>query len=132
MKVYNPLLKFHFYNPRSLNIIFVAVFLISSACSVQAAYSAQVTLAWDANTDPNIDGYKIYYGTFSRNYDVSLDVGNFTSCTLADMEEGETYYFAATAYDIQGNESPFSEEIVFPNSHPSMTMPWIPLLLFGG
>jgi len=110
-----------------LNIIFVAVFLLSFACSVQAVYSAQVTLAWNANTDPNIAGYKIYYGTSSRNYDVSLDVGNFTSCTIADMEEGETYYFAATAYDIQGNESSFSEEVVFPN--PPRAMPWIPLLL---
>jgi len=115
VKVYNSLLKFHFYNPRPLNIIFVAVFLISFACSVQAAYSAQVTLAWNANTDPNIAGYKIYYGTSSRNYDVSVDLGNFTSCTISDMEEGKTYYFAATAYDIQGNESSFSEEVVFPN-----------------
>jgi len=93
----------------------VAVFLLSFACSVQAVYSAQVTLAWNANTDPNIAGYKIYYGTSSRNYDVSLDLGNFTSCTIADMEEGKSYYFAATAYDIQGNESSFSEEVVFPN-----------------
>ena len=91
MKVYKSLLKFNFYNPRSLNIIFVTVFLLSFACSVQAVYSAQVTLAWDASIDPNIDGYKIYYGTSSRNYDVSVDLGNFTSCTIADMEEGKTY-----------------------------------------
>ena len=27
--------------------------------------------------------------------------------------EGQTYYFAATAYDIDGNESEFSEELIY-------------------
>jgi len=32
------------------------------------AYSADVTLAWDANDEPDLDGYKIHYGTSSGNY----------------------------------------------------------------
>jgi len=73
--------------------------------------AAQVTLEWDPNSEPDLAGYKIYYGTSSENYDMSVDVGNWTSCTIAGFEEGATYYFAATAYDAYGNESDFSEEV---------------------
>jgi hypothetical protein len=46
---------------------------------------------------------------------VTLDVGNWTSVTIADLEDGETYYFAVTAYDLEDNESGYSNE-VFLNS----------------
>jgi hypothetical protein len=77
------------------------------------AYSADVTLAWDANTEPDLDGYKLYYGTSSRNYTTSVDVGTTTEYTLTGLTEGITYYFAATAYDTLDNESGYSTEIVY-------------------
>jgi hypothetical protein len=46
-----------------------------------------------------------------------LDVGNYTSCTIADLDENETYYFAVTAYSTEGEESDFSNEVS--NSSPS-------------
>ncbi|MGD8523304.1 MAG: fibronectin type III domain-containing protein [Desulfobacterales bacterium] len=76
------------------------------------AYSADVSLAWDANSEPDLDGYKVYYGTSSRNYTASVDVGNTTEYTLTGLTEGTTYYFAATAYDTLNNESSYSAEIV--------------------
>ena len=33
-----------------------------------AGDAAQVTVGWDPNTEPDIAGYKVYYGTVSRNY----------------------------------------------------------------
>jgi len=75
------------------------------------AYAAQATLAWDPNPEPDLAGYKVYYGTSSRIYDAVVDVGNWTHCTLDGLEEGKTYYLAATAYDTHGNESDFSEEV---------------------
>jgi hypothetical protein len=53
----------------------------------------------------------IYYGTSSRDYDVSLDVGNWTSTTIAGFYDSETYYFDVTAYSIYGEESDFSNEV---------------------
>jgi len=53
----------------------------------------------------------VYYGTSSGDYDVSLDVGNWTSVTIAGLDGSETYYFAATAYSIYGEESDFSNEV---------------------
>jgi hypothetical protein len=74
-------------------------------------HAAQVTLAWDASLGP-VAGYKVYYGTTSDNYDYSVNVGNFTSCTISGIQEGATYYFATTAHNDIG-ESDYSEEIAY-------------------
>ena len=73
--------------------------------------TVQVTLAWDANTEPNLAGYKIYYGTASGAYTVTIDVGNITTCTITGLQPGATYYFAATAYDSSAAQSTFSNEV---------------------
>ena len=83
------------------------------------SHAAQVTLEWDAVNHPLLGGYMVYYGTYSGDYYVSLDVGNWTSCTIADLEENETYYFAVTAYSTEGEESDFSNEVSNSNSNSS-------------
>ncbi len=77
------------------------------------AYSAQVTLAWDANTESDLAGYKIYYGNSSGNYGSNVDVANQTSYTISNLVDGNTYFIAATAYDINGNESSYSNEVSY-------------------
>ena len=109
VKGYNLLFKFHSDNLRPLNIIIVWAFLFSFLYSVEAVYSAQVTLEWRASSG-DVAGYNVYQGTSSRDYDVTLDVGNWTSVTIADLEDGEAYYFSVTAYDTDGNESGYSNE----------------------
>jgi hypothetical protein len=81
--------------------------------TLHAAGAAQVTLAWDPNTEPGITGYKIYWGPASGNYTSSKDVGNNTSATITGLDEGKTYYFAATAYNGDGIESGFSSQITY-------------------
>ena len=51
--------------------------------------SAEVTLAWDPHTEPDLTGYKIYYGSSSGNYASSVDTGNRTSYTLSSLEDGK-------------------------------------------
>jgi hypothetical protein len=65
------------------------------------------------NNEPNVTGYKVYYGTASRNYDWFIDVGNVTQITITDLPNGATYYFAATAYDNSNPpiESTYSDEV---------------------
>ena len=92
------------------------------------AYSFQITLAWDPNADLDIAGYKIYYGTIRRNYTFKVDVGKYESVTISSLVPGKTYYFAVTAYDLNGNESDFSDEISY-SGLAQKSMPWIPLLL---
>jgi len=85
---------------------FLAGFFIASRL-----FPAEATVSWDANTEKDLNGYKIYYGTNSGNYDNEIDVGNDTSYTVANLDSNTTYYFAVTAYDFSGNESRFSEEV---------------------
>src|SRR5207245_4056599 len=86
--------------------------VIAATCSLAPALSsaAQVTLAWDPNTETDLAGYKLYYGTSSGSYPSSVDVGNLTSYTLSGLLEGQIYYFSATAYDLNVSESGFSNE----------------------
>jgi chitinase len=75
------------------------------------AVAVQVTLAWDPNTEPITAGYKIHYGIESQSFSVHIDVAKATSYTVTGLTAGQTYYFAATAYDASGNESAYSNVV---------------------
>jgi hypothetical protein len=91
--------------PRGLFLLFCAFFTPS------VVHAAEVNLAWDPNVEPDVAGYKVYYGLGSRNYDHVMDVGNFTSCVVTGLDQGRTYYFAATAVNTANIESDFSNEV---------------------
>ncbi len=95
----------------SLRISILIISALSFFFSVSYGYAAQGTLTWDANQETNLAGYKVYYGAESRVYDHSIDVGNQTTYALTNLTDGQTYYFAATAYDSAGNESDYSVEL---------------------
>jgi hypothetical protein len=90
-----------------LFVIFTIYFL-----QLPTAFAATATLAWDANTESGVEGYIMYYGTTSPNYQHNVDVGNTTGCTISGLEPGQVYYFAVTAYNATG-ESGFSEEVSY-------------------
>ncbi len=71
----------------------------------------QIGLTWLPNTEPDLAGYRVYYGTVSGYYPNVIDVGNHTSVTVSNLELGVRYYFVVTAYDRAGNESLPSEEV---------------------
>ena len=98
--------------------------LLGAFISVSAfAVEKNITLAWDPNKEPDLAGYTIY-ATRSAEIvyearDVSewvFDVGVMPSPQVeivVDMNEGETVYFVATAFDTAGNESKFSNKVFF-------------------
>ena len=88
-----------------------AALLLVFFCSVRIVNAGRITLEWDPVTHPDLAGYMVYYGTYSGDYDDSVDVGNWTSVTFAELEEDETYYFAVTAYSVYGEESEYSNEV---------------------
>jgi chitinase len=103
--------------PSALNTnFFVFILLLLIPCTlylIPAAYAASVNLGWDPNTEPQLAGYKVYWGTSSGNYTTSKNVGNTTFCTITGLDEGKTYYFAATAYDGDGIESDYSNQVTY-------------------
>lgn len=80
-------------------------------------WAMDVTLGWDANTETDLAGYRVYYGTASGVYGQvkgeGLDAGLNTTFTVTGLEKGPTYYFAVTAYDNEATplESGFSNEV---------------------
>ncbi len=75
-------------------------------------------LAWKAPTantadSPsfNVAGYKIYYGSSSGNYTSTIPVGKTTRYCFTDELDPGTSYFVVTAYDSNGNESVYSNEV---------------------
>ncbi len=85
-----------------------------------------VTLGWHPSTDPSAVGYAIYYGTSSGTYSTRIDAGTNTVLTIPGLQEGTTYYFAATAYNTSGAEGRFSGEISY-----EVPMPASPILVNG-
>jgi len=84
----------------------------------QAAGSASVNLAWDPNAEPELAGYRVYYGTKSGNYTQTIEVGNTTTTRLTGLTVDTIYYAAVTSYDTLGLESSYSSEISFTASAP--------------
>jgi len=85
--------------------------LLCAFFSQSVVHAGEVNLAWDPNTEPDVAGYRVYYGLGSRNYDSVLEIGNGTSCVVTGLEQGRTYYFAATAVNTADIESDFSNEV---------------------
>jgi len=81
---------------------------------VQGTSGNTVTLAWDANTEPDLAGYKVCWGRSSGHYDNTpvptvAPSANPTFTTPA-LPNG-TWYFAVTAYNTAGLESGYSNEV---------------------
>jgi hypothetical protein len=114
--VFSLSLKGHF---RICHFIFLVAFILFFP-PASKVHAGQITLAWDASTDPNIGGYGIFYGNASGSHPAAVDVGSQTICTIANLSEGMAYYFAATAYDKSGQESGYSNKVMYTPS-PSCT-----------
>ncbi len=91
----------------------LAIILVFSCLDV--AFS-QATLTWDppGNVE-NIVGYRVYYGNSRRNYGASKEAYNQTSILLDFLSVDSTHYLAVVAYDSKGNESSYSNEVIYQN-----------------
>ena len=94
-------------------------FLITLLWST-SVLSTEVTLAWDPNSEPDLNGYSVYFRKDSPGppYDVAGDLSlsdlnnSYTpSFVVSGLEKGFKYYFAVTARDSAGNESTFSDAV---------------------
>lgn len=96
---------------RLLDFVIVGLSAWFAAASAEATQS--VTLAWDPSPDTSVIGYNLHYGTASRVYDWTVDAGAATTVTVTGLLEGQTYFFAVTAYNQQRIESEPSVEVSY-------------------
>lgn len=82
--------------------------------------SADVTLAWDPNSEADLEGYGVYFklGSSGPPYELfgyvtlqELNDPDNPSFAVTGLVTGSSYYFAVTAYDTAGNESGYSTPV---------------------
>ena len=108
--------RFTSYNtlPHSFSLaLAVLLCALFAALAPQTHATQSVTLAWDANSEPDIAGYTVRYGTASGNYTLSSDAGSATTATISNLTDGLTYFIAVTARNSAGLESLPSQEVSF-------------------
>ena len=126
-----------------LNIIFCTFAFIIFALTLfpqPSIYAADVTLAWDANTESDLSGYYIYYKTGSSgapydgtNSPIKVPLANLNNSanpqyTVPGLSDTETTFFVVTAYDTDNNESGYSNEV----SYQSASAPKLSSLSISG
>ena len=96
-------------------IAIAGLFILSSSLFAQTP-----TLQWDPNSESDLAGYIIEYGTVATNPSTSLPVGNVTQRQITGLLPGSTYYFRVVAVNTSGQRSGPSNQV-------SYTVPIIPV-----
>lgn len=95
----------------SIRVFLSILYLLVLFAAPTLTLAGSVKLTWQANSEPDLHSYNVYFGTQSRNYGPPIPVDQNPTHTVSGLTEGNTYYFAVTAVDTSGNESGYSEEI---------------------
>jgi hypothetical protein len=77
---------------------------VVGACVCLKAFCDSISLAWDANSESDLNGYRIYYSRVPGEPQ-TIDAGTATSVTIPNLAAGSLYRIYATAYDSSGSES---------------------------
>jgi hypothetical protein len=98
-------------------------FLAFSANESQAQTNPTLSFSWDAASDTDLAGYRLYWRIPAGSYNTTNRIGIANPAaltyTLSTLAEG-TYYFQVTAYDAAGNESTPSNEVSYYVVKPSL------------
>ncbi|MGQ0732818.1 MAG: hypothetical protein ACT4QD_04080 [Acidobacteriota bacterium] len=89
----------------------MCLLVIVSPSAAFAQIGAPVTLAWDANTETSVIGYRVYVGTAPGVYATSYYLGKVTTWSFLGGLVGQRYYFAVAAYASSTLEGPKSNEV---------------------
>ncbi|MBW2571806.1 MAG: fibronectin type III domain-containing protein [Deltaproteobacteria bacterium] len=100
-------------------VLFTLSFM--SFFTTDASAANQATLEWSPNSEPDLEGYKVFVREEGQSYDYadSSWEGIDTTATIYNLDETKTYYFVARAFDIEGFESGNSNEVSREGIEPS-------------
>jgi len=101
----------------SLALFKVLLFVIIFCLPADIGHCLNLSFAWDANTEPDLAGYRIFYRAKGQKYDYNHPAwqGTETTATIYNLDSNATYYFVSRAYDIYDNESENSVELCYEN-----------------
>jgi hypothetical protein len=100
----------------------LGLWLLSRAIT---GYAYDVTLGWDPTSESDLNGYVLYLSIGQKNdYAVEntilLDTieADRPRVTVADLDADTRYYFVVTAFNADGFESGYSNELCVENGKP--------------
>jgi len=93
--------------------ILFALLVASPLATVSPAFAVptDLSLAWNANSESDLAGYQIAWGSSPGSHPNLIDVGNVTAYTVTGLTTGNTYYFVVQSYDGARNFSGNSSEV---------------------
>ncbi len=101
---------------RRFFIPLLATFLVGSA------FARTATVSWEANSEPDLAGYRVHFGTVSHPFDQTVETTG-ASAAVNNLEAGVTYTFAVTAYNTSGVESEYSKLVSYTPGSPRYIPP---------
>jgi hypothetical protein len=105
------------------NLLIILIIVVLAGLFWQLFFSkaevlGQASLTWNASTENDVAGYRVYYGTQKRTADCpqggyakKIDAGKNANYKLTNLKDKTDYYFSVTTYNTAGKESCFSEEM---------------------
>ena len=102
---------------REVLVVLIALLVVSLFLLVPVVRGASdVSFKWDANTETDLAGYRIYQSTTSGQYTYGAvtAVGTIpagTETVTVNVPDDGTYFWVMTAFDNGGNESGPSNEV---------------------
>jgi fibronectin type 3 domain-containing protein len=75
----------------------------------------KVTIAWYPNHESDLSGYNLYRSMSENSGYFIIATTNQPQYVDFDVVNGQTYYYAVTAFDFPGNESELSYDLVRDN-----------------
>jgi len=90
-----------------LLVVAMFAFVLSSAASWATTISNCNNLLWDANSETDLAGYRVYVAKDGANLPAQVVTQPATTipCADAGIVEGSDYIWYLTAFDQSGNES---------------------------
>ena len=124
-----------FFRPQSFRLFFISLLFFASSATIlfmcpQNVYSVDIVLAWDANAEKDLDGYKIFRKGKGETYNYDNPVLEVQlnelgenpqdpTCTIHSLDDNITHYFVVRSFDTNGFESIDSNEVHYPNVPPT-------------
>lgn len=94
-----------------MRTIFITIILLALAVCASAA---DIALTWDANTETDLAGYRVYQGTGSNPATFTkIQETVATTATIKGLDN-TAHSFAVTAYNTAGMESAYSNVVTIP------------------
>ncbi|MEO5917548.1 MAG: Ig-like domain-containing protein [Luteolibacter sp.] len=99
--------------PVHARLAWIALAAICLMANSFAATAPAVNLAWNANPESDITGYRVSYGSQSGVYPNAINVSTNPTASISGLAEGSTYYFVVAAVNQAGLQGPASSEVSY-------------------